>query len=160
MPAQQPGADVVGRYRGGESIRSIAAAVGTSSYKVRAALIGAGVQLRRAAGPQPRRLPAAAAVVQRPLRRPLSPDAARMTQLSERHLAVLRLIAEGATDTGIGNVLGLTRAAVGTDRCKIYRRLRAVNAAHAVSLAYQMGILPGAGGSCREVSGVAVGPDV
>ncbi len=142
MRGQLPDAEVVDRYRGGESIRGIAEGLGASSYTVRGALIEAGVRLRRAAGPQSRRLPAAAAVLQRPLSQPRPEDVERGEQLSERHLAVLRLVADGATDTSIANVLGLTRAAVGTDRRKIYRALRAVNAAHAVSLAYQMGILP------------------
>jgi DNA-binding NarL/FixJ family response regulator len=124
-------------------MRSIAQRMSASSYQVRAVLIGAGVRLRRAAGPQPRRLPAAAKVLQRPLNPPPLEDVERSGRLSERHLAVLRLVADGATDTRIANVLGLTRAAVGTDRRKIYRALRAVNAAHAVALAYQMRILPG-----------------
>ncbi|GIH21289.1 helix-turn-helix transcriptional regulator [Rugosimonospora africana] len=143
MRGQLPDAEVVNRYRGGESIRSIAQGIGASAYKVRTVLIEAGERLRPAAGPQPRRLPTAAAVLQRPLSQPPPQHAGRRRQLSERHLAVLRLVADGATDTSIATVLGLTRAAVGTDRRKIYRALRAVNAAHAVSLAYQMGILPG-----------------
>ncbi len=143
MRGQLADAEVVNRYRGGESIRSIAQGIGASCYKVRAVLIGAGVRLRPAGGPQPRRLPTAAVVLARPLSQPPPQRAERRGQLSERHLAVLRLVADGATDTSIATVLGVTRAAVGTDRRKIYRALRAVNAAHAVSLAYQLGILPG-----------------
>ena len=62
-------------------------------------------------------------------------------KLSERHLDVLRLMAEGLTDRQIGERLHIASSTVAGHTLAIYARLSARNRAHAVALAFRRGIL-------------------
>jgi DNA-binding CsgD family transcriptional regulator len=64
-----------------------------------------------------------------------------MTQLSEREVQVLRLVAEGYNNQAIGEVLYLTEDTIKTHMVRLRRKLKAHDRAHAVSRGYQLGIL-------------------
>ena len=61
--------------------------------------------------------------------------------LSDRELEVLRLVASGATGDEIGYALGISLRTVKAHLGKAYAFLEAVNAPHAVAIAFRKGIL-------------------
>lgn len=61
--------------------------------------------------------------------------------LSERHLEILARLAAGDGAADIGRALHLAESTVKAHVSGLYRRLGARNAAHAVALAYEQGIL-------------------
>ena len=63
------------------------------------------------------------------------------TQLTDRQLEVLSLIANGKKHQAIANELKVTSHTVRGHSQAIKERLDAVDEAHAVSIAYQLGIL-------------------
>ena len=62
-------------------------------------------------------------------------------ELSERHLEVLRLMADGLTDIQIGRELHIAVGTVANHTIAIYARLGARNRAHAVALAFRRRLL-------------------
>ena len=60
-----------------------------------------------------------------------------------QHRRVLELLADGRTAADIGRELFLSLDAVKSRQRRIYRDLGATNAAHAVHLAHQRGLLGG-----------------
>lgn len=62
-------------------------------------------------------------------------------ELSERHLEVLRLMADGLTDIQIGHELHIAVGTVANHTMAIYARLGARNRAHAVALAFRLRML-------------------
>jgi DNA-binding NarL/FixJ family response regulator len=62
-------------------------------------------------------------------------------ELSGRELGVLELIAEGCTNAGIGERLGITHGTVKTHVENLLRKLDATDRAHAVSRAMRLGML-------------------
>ena len=63
------------------------------------------------------------------------------TQLTDRQLEVLNLIADGKKQKAIANELNVKPFTVKGHSQAIKERLDAVDEAHAVSIAYQLGIL-------------------
>jgi DNA-binding CsgD family transcriptional regulator len=61
--------------------------------------------------------------------------------LSPRDAQILRLLADGATSEGIGAALKISKRTVDVYRCRLQAKLGALTTAHAVSLAYQKGLL-------------------
>lgn len=62
-------------------------------------------------------------------------------RLSARQREILTLVAQGATDNQIALRLGLSSASVSQYMVKIRARLGACSRAHAVALAFRLGIL-------------------
>lgn len=62
-------------------------------------------------------------------------------ELTERHLEVLRLMADGRRDAEIATVLGVDTKTIMTHAQAIYSRLGARNRANAVSIGYRRGLL-------------------
>ena len=62
-------------------------------------------------------------------------------ELSERHLEVLRLMADGLKDAQIAAALGIAVLTVGGHVTTIYSRLGARNRAHAVALGFRRRLL-------------------
>jgi DNA-binding CsgD family transcriptional regulator len=72
--------------------------------------------------------------------------------LTDRERQILQLLADGHDGPAIAQRLGRARGtSLGTvkaDKFRLYRKLGAVNAAHAVALGYRYGVLdPTAGGA-------------
>ncbi|MCW2767616.1 MAG: helix-turn-helix transcriptional regulator [Nocardioides sp.] len=61
--------------------------------------------------------------------------------ISERHIQILALVAEGMTNAQIGAELHLSRHTVNTHLKDFYRRFGANDRAHAVLLAMRAGVL-------------------
>lgn len=61
--------------------------------------------------------------------------------LTNREIAMIRLIAEGATNAKIGTALGISESSVGSEAGRLYPRCGAVNRAHLVALAFEYGVL-------------------
>ena len=61
--------------------------------------------------------------------------------LSERHLEVLRLAADGLTDAQIGQALHISDGTVSSHMVAIFSRMGARNRAHAVALAFRRKML-------------------
>ena len=61
--------------------------------------------------------------------------------LSERHLEVLRLAADGLTDAQIGQALHISDGTVASHMVAIFSRMGARNRAHAVALAFRRRII-------------------
>jgi DNA-binding NarL/FixJ family response regulator len=78
-----------------------------------------------------------------------SPDATRGS-LSSRQQQILNLMAEGATNQGIADSLGLAVDTVKHHTTLIYRRLDVRNRAAAVHLAQRLGLLSGPTPSARD----------
>ena len=64
-----------------------------------------------------------------------------MDELSARELEILRLLATGLSHTQIMAQLHITKSTVKTYVYRMYNKMDAVNAAHAVARGYQLGIL-------------------
>lgn len=62
--------------------------------------------------------------------------------VTERDLAALRLIADGAGLRKVARVLGISQYAAGQLATRLYLKLGAINAANAVYIACQRGLLP------------------
>ena len=62
-------------------------------------------------------------------------------ELSERHMDVLRLAADGLTDIQIGQALHISVGTVASHMTAIYARMGAHNRAHAVALAFRRKML-------------------
>jgi DNA-binding CsgD family transcriptional regulator len=76
-----------------------------------------------------------------------APAAQRVWDLSARQVQVLVAMAAGLSNAEIGRRLFLSEDTVKTHGRKIYAKLKARDRAHAVSLGYQLGLLPTAGSS-------------
>jgi DNA-binding NarL/FixJ family response regulator len=63
------------------------------------------------------------------------------TSLTERQLAIIRLVAEGLTTRDIGNALGISEHRVKQHISAILEQLRANDRAHAVAIAIRQGLL-------------------
>lgn len=64
-----------------------------------------------------------------------------MTDLTDRQLRVLRLVADGLTLKAAAAELYVSYATVKNDAAQVLRRLGARTAAHAVAIGYQRGLL-------------------
>ena len=61
--------------------------------------------------------------------------------LSDREVGILRLLAEGHDKSVMANELYISENTIKTHLSRIYQKIGAVNAAHAVAIAFRAGIL-------------------
>lgn len=66
---------------------------------------------------------------------------ARRFLLSEREAEVLALLADGHTYQQCAKVLGVAHSTAKTHAFHCYRKLRAINAGHAIAIGFRLGIL-------------------
>jgi DNA-binding NarL/FixJ family response regulator len=65
-------------------------------------------------------------------------------RLSDRELAILRLVAEGMSNGGVGRQLGITEQTVKFHLANVYRKLGVANRTEATRVAHVSGLLPDA----------------